>query len=357
MGRSTTSKSKVKAESAIDNPNPAKFAGIDFHKKLSVVTLGDQTGKQIGTAHTLMNNENDVQVFFMSHAPLVCAIENCRGNEWFVDLVKSCGHEVRVANTHAVRLIAQSTKKNDKIDSRILMELVSRDYLPTTYQPTQEERALREKLRWRTKLMKSRTQYKNVAHAILDTENKSSQLRSAIQRYRLDENSGLSENRHQQLQKCLEVIDYFEQSVCDMDRTLGKLAKENPDVQRLMTIPGVGELSGLVLFAELGDINRFKNARHVSGYLGMVPRLYASSDVRKLGRITKQGPGHVRRILVQDAWHAVRTSKVFRDKYNKILKRRGKKPAIVAIARTIAEIAYHLLKDKTVFEEKKLTLG
>lgn len=65
----------------------------------------------------------------------------------------------------------------------------------------------------------------------------------------------------------------------------------------------------------------------------------------------------MRWILLQDAWMAVRTSKPFLSRYNTILKRRGKKTAIVAIARTIAEIAYHVLKDKKEFDEKRMTLG
>ena len=65
----------------------------------------------------------------------------------------------------------------------------------------------------------------------------------------------------------------------------------------------------------------------------------------------------MRRLLVQDAWMAIKVSKVFRDRYSSILKRRGKKVAVIAIARTIAEIGYRILKDKTVFDEKKMTLG
>lgn len=152
------------------------YAGIDFHKKMSVVTLGDSTGEQVGKQHKIENNEHDVRKFFLRHSPLICAIENCRGIEWFVETLKACGCEVRVANTRAVKLIAETAKKNDKIDSKILMELVARSYLPLCYQPTQNERILREKVRWRTKLMRSRTQYKNIAHALMNKENKTANL-------------------------------------------------------------------------------------------------------------------------------------------------------------------------------------
>jgi transposase len=356
MGRSTTSLLKISHTDIQNACEKAFFAGVDFHKRFSVITLGGKEAN-ILSQHKLMNDEGEIKKFFLQHGPLVCAIENCRGIEWFVELVKACGCEVRVANTFAVKQIAQTAKKTDRVDSKILMELVARNYLPTVYQPTRNERILREKLRWRTKLMHSRTQFKNVAHATLDKEHKGAKLDSALGRECLEKESGLSAERHEQLQDCLKVVEFFHEAMHESDRALAHIAQENQDVQRLTTIPGIGNLSGLMLVAELGDITRFKSARHVAGYLGLVPRLYASADTTRLGRITKQGPGHLRRILVQDAWVAVRESEAFRQKYNSILKRRGKKTAVVAIARMIAEIAYHVLKDKTEFDEQKMTLG
>ncbi|MBI2811382.1 MAG: IS110 family transposase [Candidatus Melainabacteria bacterium] len=73
------------------------------------------------------------------------------------------------------------------------------------------------------------------------------------------------------------MIDYFEEKMVNRDRILMQLAKDSPEVQLLKTIPGVGDISALMIAAELGDITRFKNARHVAGYIGLVPRLYASS--------------------------------------------------------------------------------
>jgi transposase len=339
--------------------NKPVFAGIDYHKRFSVVTLGDGAGKEL-LVETLASDEHQVRKFFLRHGPLICAIENCRGNEWFVNLLKACGCEVRVANTYAVRLIADSSRKNDKIDSRILMDLVARNYLPVCYQPTEQEeqeRLLRERLRFRTKLMRSRTQYKNVAHALMDKENKGQSIGSKKGRKAASVGIGLNPERQDRLNRTLDVVNYFDEKVGNEDLQLIKLGKENKDVIRLKTIPGVGDISALLLVAELGDISRFKKAKNVASYLGLVPRLYASSDVQRLGRITKQGSGLVRRILVQDAWMAVRISKVFRDRYNNILKRRGKRVAIVAIARMIAEVAYRILKDKTEYQEHLLTLG
>lgn len=240
------------------------------------------------------------------------------------------------------------------------MELVPRNYLPECYQPTESERLLRERLRFRTKLMRSRTQYKNVAHALMDKENKGRAIATKKSRKNAYKEGNLHPEQQERLQTTLEIIDYLDRLVQRQDKDLIAIAQENEQVQRLKTIPGVGTLSALLLVAEFGDISRFKRAKNVSSYLGLVPRLYASSDVSRMGRITKQGSGLVRRILVQDAWMAINRSLVFRNRYNNILKRRGrrgKRVAIVAIARMIAEVAYRLLRDQAEFKEKLLTLG
>lgn len=334
----------------------AVYAGIDYHKKSFTVTLGDADGNVL-LQEQYASDVVSVFNFFRTRPGLICAIENCRGNEWFIETLKECGCEVRVANTRGVRLIAESKCKNDKNDSRILMELVSRDYLPICYQPTNQERLLRERLRFRTKLMRSRTQYKNVAHALMDKENKGRQIGSRKKRKNASEYAGLHPERQERLNKSIEVIEYFDTAVSEEDQELCVLAADNPDVLRLTTIPGVGILSALMLIAELGDVSRFRKAKNVASYFGLVPTLYASSDVRRLGRITKQGSGLMRRILVQDSWIAIRQSAALRSRYNRILKRRGKRVAVVAIARMIAEIAFRILRDKTEYNEELLTLG
>ncbi len=334
----------------------AVFAGIDYHKKFSVITLGDRDGQPI-LQEKVLSDAQAVSKFFAGRGSLVCAIENCRGNEWIVELLKSLGCEVRVANTYAVRLIADSRCKNDKIDSRILMELVSRNYLPVCYQPTEEERLLREQLRFRTKLMRSKTQYKNIAHALMDKENKGRAITTTKKRKEAQEHAGLHPERQLQLSRMLEVINFLDEQMTVEDKELVERGRSNPDVIRLKTIPGVGDISALLLVAELGDVSRFKKAKNVGSYLGLVPRMYASSDVCRMGSITKQGSGLVRRILVQDAWMAVKMSGVFRNRYSSILKRKGKKVAIVAIARMLSEVAYRILRDKTEFKEELLTLG
>lgn len=346
MSKNTT---KPKSQSAA-------FAGIDFHKKFSVITLGDKDGNQI-LQQKVPSDAAAISQFFAGYQGLVCAIENCRGNEWMVELLRSLKFEVRVANTHGVRLIAESRCKNDKIDSRILMELLSRNYLPVVYQPTEEERLLREKMRFRTKLMQTEVKFKNIAHALMAKENKDQKIAYTRQRAKVQTEGDLHPDRQERVNRALTLVDYLEKQMKTEDSELTKRFGKDPDVIRLRTIPGIGEFSALVLIAELGDLSRFKRAKNVASYFGLVPSLRSSADVHRTGRITKQGSAFVRRILVQAAWMAVEHSAVIRRRYNRILKRSGKYKAATAIARLLAEVAFHILRDKTTFNEDLLTLG
>lgn len=335
----------------------AAFAGIDYHKKFSVVTLGDANGKVLEQVK-IANDEKALRQFFRKHPEVVCAIESCRGYEWYLQLLTDLGRTVHVANTYAVRLIADSRCKTDKIDSRILMELLAKGFLPTCYQPTQAERMLRERLKWRISVVRSRTKYKNKAHSLMDKENKPGCLDSRKSRRDARcRDAQLSPVRQELLDKHLDVIEFFDRKTDAEDAWIAEVAASNPVAQRLKSIPGIGDVSALMLMAEYGDVSRFKKAVNASAYLGLVPRVYATSDTRKIGRITKTGSSIVRWALVQASWTAIRECAAFRTRYNRIMKRRGKHIAIVAIARMLAEIAYRILRDGTTFDESKLALG
>lgn len=152
MGKSTTSRKRIIAECSADIADSVVFAGIDYHKKHSVITLGDKDGTRIWQEKIFNDRETIISFFKRFPAGVSCAIENTRATEWFIELLKEIGLKVHVSNTYAVKLITESRCKNDKIDSRVLMELLAKGFLPLCYQPSREERLLKEQLKWRIHL-------------------------------------------------------------------------------------------------------------------------------------------------------------------------------------------------------------
>jgi transposase len=179
-----------------------------------------------------------LEKFFEQFPKLIVAIEACRGYEWLVDWLRERKHTVHVGNVYAIKQIAQTRCKTDKIDSRILMELLSKDFLPTTYQPTVKERNYRELVRWRAQLVRSQTKYKLRVHALLDKENKGiSYPFSTAGRASLEQVT-LSGQKQKILTESLEVIDFLEKQIHEQEMKIRKLAKSNPDVYRIKSIPG-----------------------------------------------------------------------------------------------------------------------
>lgn len=91
-----------------------------------------------------------------------------------------------------------------------------------------------------------------------------------------------------------------------IEKRLAVIAKGNPQITRLMTIPGVGPRTAEVLVATIDDPHRFKNARQVSSYIGMIPKQYQSGETDRNGRITKRGSRLLRTMLVECAWISIR---------------------------------------------------
>jgi transposase len=337
------------------NVQTAKYAGIDYHKKFSLVTLGDEHGEPIEQIKLYHDDVPNVTRFFKQHKGLVCALESCRGYEWFLDLLTELGLEVHVCNPVRMKIICQTAFKNDKIDSRKIMDLLARNYLPTSYQATPAERHLRERVRWRAGLVRKATSTKNAIKAILAKENIS--LKDPYgEKGRLQLASvPMSVTHRELLDEMLEVLDANQSAVSSQDKWIRKHAKNDYQIELLKTIPGFGDISAIAFIAEVGNLGRFKKPNQLSSYLGLVPRLSESADRSWRGGITKQGSSLMRTLLVQDAWRALSKSAELRRRYTGISRRRGKQIAIVAIARKLAEIAYCVLRDQTPFCESKLS--
>ncbi|MBS1994646.1 MAG: IS110 family transposase, partial [Cyanobacteria bacterium SZAS LIN-3] len=332
------------------------FVGIDYAKRFSYITVGDQDGEVLWQG-PIPNEVGRLEHFFEPYPKLTVAIEACRGHEWLVDWLRDRKYKVHVGNVYAIKQIAQSRCKTDKIDSKILMELLAKGFLPTTYQPTKKERDYRELVRWRAKLVKSQSEYKLRVHALLDKENKGISMPFTAAGREALKQVDLIGPKQKILEESLEVIEFIEKQVHEQDLKIRKLAKSNPDVYRIKHIPGFDVLTAMIFVAEVGDVTRFRKAEQLAAFTGLVPRVYASGGKYNHGRITKAGPGLLRRMLVQSAWAAIRCCPALRSKFASICKRRGRKIAIIAIARMLAEIAYHVYLEKTPFDETRLGAG
>jgi transposase len=152
------------------------------------------------------------------------------------------------------------------------------------------------------------------------------------------------------------VIEAVTQELAGIDRRLQTQGATDPVVQRLQSVPGVGPIVALTFRAFVDDVTRFASAGQVSAAIGLVPREDSSAERRHRGHITKAGPPELRSLFVQAAWACWRShgSGSLRAWVERLAARRGRRIAVVALARRLSRIAFAVWRDGSVFNAATL---
>jgi transposase len=215
--------------------------------------------------------------------------------------------------------------------------------------PPASVREARELIRHRISLVWLRTQVKNRVQAMLARRNLQPRRAKRWMTVR-----GQQELRALPLspapttirEDCLALLRVLDTQIRRLDLELQPHWGDDPRVQRLLTIPGIGLFTAIVLVLELGDIRRFPTAKHLASYIGLTPRVRASADRVRTGHISKEGNRLLRWVLVTAATQAARRPGPLRAWFRAVQHRKGKKLARVALARRLAEIVYHVWKEE-----------
>jgi transposase len=254
---------------------------------------------------------------------------------------------VVVANPKQVRLIAHAKIKTDAIDAGVLAQLYASGFLPEVWMPDDRTAALRRQVARRSQIVRQRTRLKNRIQAILhahlvpscphaDILGQKGRTWMAQQPLPADERAALE--RH--VREC----DRLAEDLKEIDRELAGEALASPAVRRLITIPGIDTLTAQAVLAAIGDHTRFTGPDKLVSYVGLNPSVRQSGPgPAQHGRISKQGRGHTRGLLVEAAWSAARAAGPLRAFFLRVASKRGQHVAAVAVARKMLVIVWHLL--------------
>ena len=252
-----------------------------------------------------------------------------------------------LADPRAVRGSASTALKTDKVDARTLARLFAGGLLPEVWLPDERTRRLRRLVSRRAQLVRQRTRAKNQVHAAL--------IRNLRPRQPMRDLFGVAGRRwlaaqtlpadeEETVASCMREIDFLAGEIGQLEQAMALEVLACPQMRRLLALPGISGVAACTLVAAIGDIDRFPSARHLVGYVGLNPRVRQSgSEKPRHGRISKQGPGEVRHVLVEAAWHGMRTPGPLRIFGERIAAKRGSNVALVAVARKLLVIAWHLL--------------
>jgi transposase len=260
-----------------------------------------------------------------------------------------------VLNARKLRIIAESVSKCDAIDGRVLNQLARSNLtLPTCYMSDDEEFALREHLRARSDLVRMRTMIKNRIHSVLHRRGiltPKEGLFSKDGRKFLDE-LALDDAGRTIATQYLTALDQFETLIDQSDKDLRQVMRRPrwaKPAALLQTMPGIGVITALTILAELGDLKRFRSRAAVANYAGLVPVIRDSNTKHYSGGITHCGSAHLRAVLSEAAWTAVKRVPLYEALFERVAGRRGKQIAIVAVARRMLEDAVRMLWKQEAF--------
>jgi transposase len=336
------------------------YVGIDLHKKIIVLCVMDQDRKVTARRTFACCEVNAIRDFFAGLGDFRAVVEATASYEWLVTLIEPLAKEVVLANPSKLRVIAESTKKTDKLDAQTLAEFLVLDMIPRAYRPTPRQRNHRVLVRQRQFLKQNTTALKNKMRRILSNYNADRKdlftgdtWKTALSTTgQSDADTFVLDQLHTQWQA-------LEGQIRDLSKQLKAFAEKAPPREaearaKLATIPGVGPVTIDVVVSELGEISRFPSSKDVCAYAGLVPRVRQSVGKGKDLGITKTGSPLLRWALVEAGWRVIRQSAAWRRIYDKIKKRAGGKKAIVAVARRLLVVMTAMLRDGTNYSLLKV---
>lgn len=327
------------------------FAALDLHLgHCEAVILADDG--TILRRQRIPTRRADLLAFAQQHlSPAIPLAVEATFNTWpIVELLRPYVKEVVVSNPLRTRAIAEAKVKTDKVDALVLAQLLRLDFLPRVWIPDPATQQLRRATTERAQLTADRTRIKNRIHAILHQRlielagDHPSDLFTPVnlawlKALPLDPQGRAALNRQ------LRLLEQVETELTAIGDELARTAHASPQIQLLMTLPGVDFAVAATLLATLGDIERFPSPDQAAAYIGLVPSTRQSGNHCYHGPITKQGRGHARWMLVQAAQHVAHHPGPLGVCFARLAKKKNRNVAIVAVARKLVVVAWHMLKN------------
>ena len=322
-----------------------RYVGIDLHKLDLVVAVEDETGPVGRPVRLRCEDEASIVSLFEKLRPFKAVIEASSSYRWLYNLLSPLGD---VVLAHPLRLRGMVTRraKTDKLDAAALAILLRLDQIPLAYVPPQAYQDLRDLTRARARLTEAATAAKCQLHVLLRCRNIHPPFRDVfckrgrrwLAKLELGVVGGI------QRDELLLRLEHYDVQLGRMNTHLAERATAFPEAEALTALYGIGSYSALLIVAELGEVDRFRNDRQVGAYAGLTARVHQSGGHCYHGHITRQGSRWLRWILVQAAMKIVRKDVKLRNFYTRIRTRSGKNVARVAVARKLAGICWLRLR-------------
>jgi transposase len=282
---------------------------------------------------------------------------------WIVTEIEEAGLVPQLVHPRKAKLMMGMINKTDKLDVHGLNRLQRNGTLPTVWIPEARLRDLREVTRTRMVIARQRTRLKNRLGSTLakygliveasDPWGKKGRKEVEVLFAKLPPETQWA-NR-----LLLEQLDFVEKQIQEHEKHVKELVKVTPEMQLVMTLPGVGFILAAVIVLEIGTIERFASAERLASYAGTTPRVVSSGDKTRYGRLRPDVNRYLRWAFVEAGNSIAVNADRCPDRhvtklYRRIQQRRNHAKAVGAVARHLAEATYYVWKRKTNYRDPAL---
>lgn len=322
------------------------YVGFDVHSKTSFCVIIDENGETVAKCR-LDNDPFHFACFLLDFDEPMEAVMEATTDAYFVKaMLDELGIPVCLAHPRKLRLIAESHSKTDPKDARYLADLLRVGMVPKAYLAPVEVMQLRELTRGRQSLVKAKTSFKNKVSAILRRHGCQCPFKDKFGKAGREwlAEIELPMLSAMMLRIFLAVIDMLSECVSECNAKLLEMSEHDERIQRLQQIPGIAEVFGPMIIAELGEIERFPSKKKFVAYCGLAPSVRQSAETTHHGSLRPDCNHWLRYAFIEAAHSCKRSPGHYRDYYLDKLEKRDKKVATIATARKLCRLVFAMLR-------------
>jgi transposase len=332
------------------------YGGIDLHSNNSVIALLNKQAQVIYRQRL----PNDLTLILTELKPYKrgiqgLVVESTYNWYWLVDGLMEAGYRVHLANTTAITQYSGLKYSNDESDASWLAKLLRLGLLPEGYIYPRAERSVRDLMRKRSQLVHQHTSNlqsiqnllaRNCGHSL--SANKIRQLTyEAVDQLLPDNELSLA------VKSNLAVMHTLDELIDRIEKTALRKVRLREEFKPLLTVSGIGNILGLTIMLETGDIGRFARVGNYASYCRCVGSEYLSNDKRKGRGNTKNGNKYLAWAYVEAANFAVRYNPQIKRYYQRKRARTNGIVAIKTVAHKLTRACYYILRDQVSFDVNK----
>lgn len=296
-------------------------------------------------------SRKQVLAYFAKLEPCTIAMEACGSANYWARELLSLGHDVKLIAPQYVKPFVKGNK-NDYNDAEAIVEAAQRPSMRFVPIKTVEQQDIQNLHRQRERVKKERVALSNQIRGLLSEygiviKKGLASLQRDLKLILDNENNGLTARAKELFEELSEEFDWLNKRFSRCEKKIEIATKENEVCQRLDEVVGIGPVTASALYAAAGDGRNFVNGRHLSAWLGLVPRQHSSGGKPVLLGISKRGNAYLRTLLIHGARSVLQHSEKKTDRFSlwaqSVQARRGHNRACVAIANKLARIAWVIM--------------